>query len=141
MLLLLLPLRWSWTAAAAFYDACIPSSLLSPSQIVNNIRGRGGKGWLLYDETEGDDSATGLTAAASSGDPTAAATAAGDCTSTSCTTHGMAQWLCKLMPQLSLGVLMQLGCQSLDGFLALPGLFDALLMILQGDREGCPGNV
>lgn len=53
----------------------------------------------------------------------------------------MAQWLCKLMPQLSLGVLMQLGCQSLDGFLALPGLFDALLMILQGDREGCPGNV
>jgi len=123
-----------------------PSTLPPPSQIVNNIRGRGGKGWLLYDETEGDDSATGLPAAAGSSDPAAAATAAaaaaaGDGTGTSRTTYGMAQWLCKLMPQLSLGVLMQLGCQSLDGLLALPGLFDALLTIMQGDREGCPGNV
>jgi hypothetical protein len=103
-------------------------------QVTNNYKNKGAKGWMLYDFSELPDHEPDLPADASAaaGDTAAAAASAAS---------GLAQWLVKMVPELSVGGLQQMGCLALDQLLLMPGLFDSLLLVVPADREGCPGNM
>lgn len=105
------------------------------------MKAKGAKGWLLYDSGDAAPAAAGQQqpdAAAAGAAPDAAPAAAAAAEQR---TPGLAQWLVKLVPGLSPGLLVQLGCQSLEQLLLLPGLFDALLLATPTDKDGLPHNM
>jgi hypothetical protein len=105
-------------------------------QVTNNCKHKGARGWLLYDFSEllALDQEPGSPADAAAADTAAAAAARAPAT-------GLAQWLVKMVPGLSVGVLQQMGCLALDQLLLVPGLFESLVLVVPADREGCPGNM
>lgn len=113
---------------------CLMCPVLScPRQVSNQLKAKGARGWLLYDSGDGADASQQPGAAAETDDAAGGAAAE--------RTPGLAQWLVKLVPGLSLGLLHQLGCQSLGQLLLLPGLFDSLLTVMPTDKEGIPHNM
>lgn len=109
--------------------------LLIIVQVSNNCKNKGARGWLLYDFTELPDQEPDSPADAAAATDTAATAAAARAAT------GLAQWLVKMVPGLSVGVLQQMGCLALDQLLQVPGLFESLLLVVPADREGCPGNM
>lgn len=94
------------------------------------MKNKGSKGWLLYDSGYAADS---------SQQADGPADAAADAAAAEQRTPGLAQWLVKLVPGLSPGLLQQLGCECLEQLLLLPGLFDTLLMV--APAEGGSNNM
>jgi hypothetical protein len=107
---------------------------VAPFQVSAQVKNKGAKGWLLYDSGDAAGATQQPNAAGDAELDTAGAAGAER-------TPGLAQWLLKLVPVLTLGLLHQLGCQSLDQLLLLPGVFDSLLLIMPSDKEGLPNNM